>query len=680
MASSGSDTRKDYRRASRSVGASRNKTRIEKILSQQKELKAKPQGKRAERKKLSKTNSQKMTLVSSIVEGIGKKEVDPQFFGNSALKTHNSAFWGNKNKYARPRSNEKPRPRSEEIPRRKHKTSTSTYKAPTTSSLVQWSDPKPEKGKAAYRTNSGSHIEDMYLQLELELGGNESSSQNNKKVESKVQARVSSCPKKIKKGKGKGGRTGSRNGKQSSRKGSASGKEARSKELVVSETSSVDAAQSIDLRQIEEMQEKNRLELEQYLFSLSTKTDLDGKPLAQAVVAALEENKTSNKDKGESNLSILGKSANLKEDGEGEADTSKALIPSVQSAKPLNVKKILKKIEKEFALTYPAYDGTVVLRDGQKVGKVSVIDDFGARIDELLTKLGDIGTMGGTGMGFVPLKPEQESLDKLDVRLEKLRAMKPNSRPSEISNKAKMLLKKLKSEKNNFLDGDQVLATGRTLMTELSSGMSTVQSGDIEISPAVVRRLVDEGKRELGKTFLTQGSSSDLLETQRRGKKKGPSRKMIAPPEEKITCKTLDPEIEETYGGYSNLMQALKKGQSLKDYHPEVDLTRRRIEGGLNHLDHAIELLQDSEFLKKSFTQACAPESHKDQLANSKDLPPIRDPRQLTPRLDASSTITQSRIQEIDNTANGLVTKMKNLMGNMDKKMRSLKEQASYDL
>jgi len=202
-----------------------------------------------------------------------------------------------------------------------------------------------------------------------------------------------------------------------------------------------------------------------------------------------------------------------------------------------------------------------------------------------------------------------------------------------------------------------------------------VQSQEVSLDPSVVQNLVAESRRELGSVFLTQssGSSQNVLKKNTQSEKQSSM-------DDSDGKSEIDPEVEVLVDGYNNLKQALQKGKNLEDYYPDVDLTKRRMDDSLVHLNEAMHILKDSKTVKNAVLQAHAPESHQQPLASSKSLPPLRaSSRQMTNIQTPRSIQKQGKLHGVDVSAQSLVAKMHNLMGNMEKKMQNL-EGERYDI
>eukprot|EP00466_Bigelowiella_natans_P016526 jgi/Bigna1/132898/aug1.19_g7606 len=623
----------------------KKKTRIERILSEQKDLipeyKEKCTKAGTANMKLS-----KMQLISSIVDCVGKNKGLPTFFGNSALKKEASSkrelsYRQNK---AHPRGPSR-RPKSEETPQRGkfNKRSIASSGAKT----------KEKKASNDEWLRSSSKLNVKLSRTEKTKASHKNSS---RKRSSRTEIRTKKIPDPPKDG------IISINSEEST------GGSDQREDITLEET----LARDIGISEIEKLQEQRRKELREYLTSLERGegNDLQSLNTGNALAPTEAEKKKIQ--------TVSTKNANKKSSrtGQRDTDTSKTLVNEKANSKPLNVAKLLKRIEEKIAQTYPKYEGVVSLKDGFTYQKMTPIEDFGTRIDSLLSQIGNPESLGGSGMGFIPENSDMENMDRIDVQLKQLQALKSNSRPLEISERAQQLIKKLKaSQKSGKDDGSLLLGTDRSALGTLKKGMLKVQSQEVSLDPSVVQNLVAESRRELGSVFLTQssGSSQNVLKRNTQSEKQSSM-------DDSDGKSEIDPEVEVLVDGYNNLKQALQKGKNLEDYYPDVDLTKRRMDDSLVHLNEAMHILKDSKTVKNAVLQAHAPESHQQPLASSKSLPPLRaSSRQMTNIQTPRSIQKQGKLHGVDVSAQSLVAKMHNLMGNMEKKMQNL-EGERYDI
>uniref|UniRef100_A0A7S4E121 Uncharacterized protein n=1 Tax=Lotharella globosa TaxID=91324 RepID=A0A7S4E121_9EUKA len=634
----------DGSRSSRSAGSTRNKTRIERILAQHQD--AKPKKQRSDSKKV----SSRQALINKILGDVVIKDGKPRIFDSVLSGSMKSLKYGartngrlSKYRPSRPHSEENRRPKSEEnrkLKRQTSKSSSSSHRG------------KGTKSKASISSRSTTQT-DLFQQLQDELEG------GSKKYE------ISCKPGKP---KSKGKRKHSGKPKKSETRAIASSK----KKNLVPQHAPLDSLYFTrpNFSDIDKQQEERRAELESYLENLEGKTGADGKTIGEHLKSLDGE-----ESKHES-----------KADDDDEPENQVQVVMFNNPAKPMKVKEFLKKVEREFSIGFPEYTGEIQLSDGSKLGRLTQIEDFGATIDNLLQRLGDVKTLDGTGMGFQFSDRERESIDRVDVKIEKLRAMRPDAKTAEMSDKARRFLHSLrtyKAKEKKKQKKDGILGTDRSLLNELSKGMPTMEAAwkKIKIDRAVLEDLVENGKKELGKTFMTQNSArvhsareppsssrstqSQAVSKTSRGSSDNPSK---AP--ESWEHVKLDPDIEKDLAQYPNLISAIKKGTTLTNYYPEVNLAKRPM-CALVHLESALEGLKDPNSGRRSDLQPHVSESHKIPLASDQPLPPLKTVKKNPPPSTTFSGIpSRSR----------LMAKAENLLGDAQKKLEILRRVETYDL
>eukprot|EP00954_Amorphochlora_amoebiformis_P016640 1306550-Amorphochlora_amoeboformis.AAC.1 len=191
-----------------------------------------------------------------------------------------------------------------------------------------------------------------------------------------------------------------------------------------------------EISQIEMEQERRRKELESYLAELKIRQEEAGDPGdRQLALVAI------NKDGDEESISEPSRALIDKKKGNRQVVlATKGKAPE----KRLNVRKFLKGVERKFLANYPAYCGTLCLKGGEELGKLTKIDGFSAKIDSLLQNIGSLDALGGSNMGFQPVAAEQEALDDLDAKINRINKMRDNSRTADLVDRARKLVHDLK--------------------------------------------------------------------------------------------------------------------------------------------------------------------------------------------------------------------------------------------
>lgn len=632
------------KRISRSAGSSRNKTRIEKILAEQSKVSGAPprgRGKRATGGGL------KESLVSSLVPGSGADvNATPSFFGSSALADRKTQKRTTKRRPGdKPRGSKNTgRPRSEEPRARPSRKGSGARRVPFTVSRFDGGKDDAPRGRKSRLPRA---------------------------LEAKARKRA--------------------NASHRARAARAAAKADKALEIA-DETIAAPLPERRDeaaISAIEQMQAQRRADLESYLLNLATKTDSAGKPLFAELAG------------------------DAQEDADQDQDDDMPAAPPMPESEPVDIKRLLKRVEREFLASYPEYTGVIKLKDGTKLNPLTKIGDFAAEIDALLSRVGEADSMGGTGLGFQMDTSEQRGLDKLDVKLSKLRAMRPRTQTAEISDKARRFLHDLRvamrRERDTNSDGtaaasSSIIGTDHTLLNEVSRSVVRLERAwEGESKPQVNRtqiaKLVEQGRRELGGVFLTEGAGDDVGFSTGAAARPARSAAAEAP-------NSLDEEELREYGGMKGIMMAMRRKDEMKEYFPEKDLRHRPIDSELSFLDASMRTLADADAARKAIAQAhAAPESHRKALEESKALPPVRTGRVPVPQPARDSVpaalgkpVQASRVApaqappkpkpyvggalgaELVGRPEDLVSKAKTLLGSVGAKYKQLKALEKYDL